>query len=57
MNARLNSLREKHAKIDQEITAMQGKPGVDGANVTALKKQKLALKDKMQSITADPSHA
>ncbi len=57
MDARLNSLREQHAKLDQEIAAMQAKPGIDGTQVTALKKQKLAIKDQMHSITANPAYA
>ncbi|NNE57688.1 MAG: DUF465 domain-containing protein [Hellea sp.] len=52
VTAYLTELKNKHAKIDQKIKQEQKSPSPDTILLTALKKQKLQLKEKI-SATAD----
>lgn len=46
----LNSLRAEHRKLDDEIIALEANVNSDQLTIRRLKKQKLALKDKIQTI-------
>ncbi len=50
MQAHLDSLKEKHAALDAQISSRQRSPGTDELRTGALKKQKLVLKEKITSI-------
>ncbi|MFN4087688.1 MAG: DUF465 domain-containing protein [Alphaproteobacteria bacterium] len=54
---RLNSLNAKHTEIEQEIAAENAKPAPDEVRMTALKKQKLKLKDEITDLQRRASPA
>jgi len=58
---RLNSLTAKHTDIEREIDAENAKPAPDEVRMTALKKQKLKLKDEIaelqRQMESDAAHA
>ncbi len=58
---RLNSLTAKHTDIEREIDTENAKPAPDEARVSALKKQKLKLKDEIaelqRQMESDAAHA
>ncbi|ANP45697.1 YdcH family protein [Candidatus Viadribacter manganicus] len=45
MDARIETLKQRHAKLDREIVQEQARPVFDPAHVGALKRRKLALRD------------
>ena len=47
---RLTSLTAKHAEIEREIDAENAKPAPDEVRMSALKKQKLKLKDEVMEL-------
>jgi len=50
-DARLETLKMKHEKLDHEIEAEENRPSPDQASVHAMKKQKLRLKDELHRIS------
>lgn len=58
---RLNSLTAKHTDIEREIDTENAKPAPDEVRMTALKKQKLKLKDEIaelqRQMESDAAHA
>lgn len=53
MSARLQELRRKHATISDQVDHAQRSPGVPDAEVAALKKKKLRLKDEIERLAAE----
>lgn len=47
---RLQELRRKHATLSDQVDAAQRSPGVPDAEVAALKKKKLRLKDEIERL-------
>ena len=43
----VQALKDKHRKLDQEISAIQAAPSADALRVAELKKKKLALKEEI----------
>lgn len=43
--ARIQNLEAKHQKLDEKLQELQRSPSVPSEQVTAIKKEKLALKD------------
>jgi len=54
---RLNSLTTKHAEIERDIHAENAKPAPDEARMSALKKQKLKLKDEITDLERRSAYA
>ncbi|MET4698318.1 hypothetical protein ABIE65_001335 [Constrictibacter sp. MBR-5] len=54
---RLNSLMAKHAEIEREIETENAKPAPDEVRMSALKKQKLKLKDEITDLQRRSSPA
>ncbi|MCQ0093219.1 DUF465 domain-containing protein [Roseovarius sp. M141] len=50
MQAHLNSLKEKHAALDAQISSRQRSPGANQLKTAELKKRKLALKKIITSL-------
>lgn len=50
---RIESLKSKHANLEQKIHKEETRPSPDEALLNALKKQKLAIKDEMNALMAD----
>ena len=46
----LARLRAEHRDLDSEILAQEGSPAADQLLIKRLKKRKLALKDRIQSV-------
>ncbi len=49
---RIESLKTKHAQIDKRLTVESARPMPDESTLLALKKQKLQIKDEIQSLAA-----
>jgi len=49
--ARIDSLRKKHSKLNQEIDDIERRELVDQQYIKKLKKQRLALKDEIKLLT------
>ncbi|SDY70631.1 YdcH family protein [Citreimonas salinaria] len=56
-DARLASLRTRHASIDAEIERLQKHPGADELHIADLKKQKLVVKEEMVRLEQDEASA
>ncbi len=50
IEARLNSLKTEHQKLDSEIESLISQAGFDQIRVQRLKKRKLALKDEISAL-------
>ena len=49
-NARMDSLGERHARLDQRIADESRKPGSDDLHITQMKRERLSLKDQLASL-------
>ena len=47
ISSHLQSLRNKHSELDKQISKAQRTPGACSIEITALKKQRLRLKEEM----------
>ncbi|SIS39558.1 YdcH family protein [Insolitispirillum peregrinum] len=54
-DARIDSLRMKHAELDEVLVAEARRPVPDPAMLADLKRQKLRIKDELERI-AQPAH-
>jgi hypothetical protein len=52
-DARIDALREKHARLDDEIRREQSRPRPDELLVRGLKANKLRLKDIIEEVRAE----
>lgn len=48
--ARFDALNEKHAQLENLLSAEQARPMPDFAVITGLKKRKLRLKEEMEQV-------
>ena len=51
-NGQAEALQTRHAELDRQLEAEQARPKPDSAVIAGLKRQKLALKDQLQSADA-----
>lgn len=51
LNAHLETLKKKHSDMSEAIEHAQRAPGVDGLQVTNLKKQKMRLKEQINRLS------
>ena len=54
VEAHIASLREKHSKLDEEIKQENLKSPGDNVRITALKREKLRIKDEIERLTENP---
>ena len=54
VEAHIASLREKHSKLDEEIKQEAMKNPGDNVRITALKREKLRIKDEIERLTENP---
>lgn len=54
VEAHIASLREKHSKLDEEIKQETLKNPGDNVRITALKREKLRIKDEIERLTENP---
>lgn len=52
MQARLESLRNRHAELSKTVAAAEAVLSVDHVQVAALKREKLRLKDEIARLSA-----
>ncbi|MDA7982366.1 MAG: DUF465 domain-containing protein, partial [Alphaproteobacteria bacterium] len=50
---RIESLRKKHSRLEEEIAAEMNRPHPDDLRLSDLKRRKLHLKEEIQSLGAD----
>ncbi|SKA34981.1 YdcH family protein [Consotaella salsifontis] len=50
LDSHLATLERRHAALDSEIIAAQGKPAVSDMDVQELKRKKLQLKDEIEKL-------
>lgn len=50
IEAHIRELSDRHARLDTEIRAAQRAPGIDDTHVAALKRQKLKLKEELETL-------
>lgn len=51
MEAHLSELRKKHEALDQRIAEAQRHPSTDALSITALKREKLVLKEEITRLS------
>ena len=51
LSSHLQELRKKHQNLAQQVEQAQRSPGSDDLQVTALKKEKLKLKEEIERLT------
>jgi hypothetical protein len=51
MSSHIQELRKKHQNLTNEVEAAQRSPAFDDLQVTALKKQKLKLKEEIERLS------
>ncbi|MEO1495134.1 MAG: DUF465 domain-containing protein [Pseudomonadota bacterium] len=51
VSSHLDQLRMKHEALDVQIRDHERKPGADSLEITALKREKLHLKEEIQKLT------
>lgn len=51
MNARIESLRERHANLDARLGELSRHPSVSDREVADLKREKLRLKDEIERLS------
>lgn len=54
VEAHIASLREKHSKLDEEIKQETLKSPGDNVRITALKREKLRIKDEIERLAENP---
>jgi hypothetical protein len=52
IEAHIRELSDKHARLDQLIRQETRSPSVDDAEITALKRQKLKIKEELEALRA-----
>ena len=50
LDSRIDSLKQKHARIDQILHEEESRPGADDLVLHRLKAQKLGLKDEIERL-------
>jgi hypothetical protein len=51
----LEELQRKHGDIEREIDQAMAHPSVDDLEIVTLKRRKLALKDEIEKLRANPT--
>lgn len=51
----LDELQRKHGDIEREIDSAMNHPSVDDLHIVDLKRRKLALKDEIEKLRAQPT--
>ena len=51
----LEELQRKHGDIEREIDEAMLHPSVDGLEIVTLKRRKLAIKDEIEKLKAQPT--
>lgn len=51
LSSHLQELRRKHETLSEEVEVAQRSPGADDIQITALKKQKLRLKEEIHRLS------
>ena len=52
LSSHLQELRKKHEHLSHEVEAAQRSPAIDDLQITALKKQKLKIKEEIERLSA-----
>jgi hypothetical protein len=52
LSSHLQELRKKHEHLSNEVEQAQRSPAVDDLQITALKKQKLKIKEEIERLSA-----
>lgn len=52
LTSHLSSLREKHAVLDRKIQEAARRPATDETELTALKRQKLQIKEEIERLSS-----
>lgn len=52
MQSHIQELQRKHQKLSDKVETAQRMPSMDGLQLAALKKQKLALKEEISRLSA-----
>ena len=52
VSAHLTELKKKHHHLSLEVEEAQRSPGIDGLQLTSLKKQKLKLKEEIERLSS-----
>ena len=55
LSSHLKELRNKHETLSQEVEVAQRSPAFDDLQITALKKQKLKIKEEIERLSPSAS--
>ena len=55
LSSHLQELRNKHETLSQEVEKAQRSPAFDDLQITALKKQKLKIKEEIERLSHSPA--
>ena len=56
LDGHLDALKRKHGALESEIADMAARPAPDQSALTALKREKLRLKEEIEKIKAQTRH-
>ncbi len=56
LNARIESLKARHAMLENQLSAEDHRPRPDTGELARLKLEKLRLKDEMERLQSSPPH-
>lgn len=57
LTARIESLRKRHAEIEQQIHTEEARPAQDEVKINKLKREKLSLKDEITKLIEEQEKA
>ena len=50
LSSHIEELRRKHQKLEKQVEEAQRRPGADPLHITALKKEKLKIKEEIERL-------
>lgn len=53
LDARLSKLQERHATLEQQISAAAQHPSIDSLELSEMKRKKLALKQEIERLRSE----
>lgn len=49
-HASMDTLTERHARLDRDIASQARKPGTDDLDISRMKRERLSLKDQLEAL-------
>lgn len=56
LDSHIRQLEQRHHQLDLKLEQMLAHPSVDDAEIAEIKRQKLAIKDRLQKLRMETAH-